>query len=226
MAIALERGVTLFQTIFLTLLAISKYYQKDSRIQKMAFEKDNYYKEKFEKLDLNGQTFSDKEFEECKFVNSSFVNVKFVRCRFVGCVFEGSVISAMITTDSNFVDVYFKNSKVIGTDWTKAQRLQDLSFNNSQINYSNFRLLKLPKIKMLSCEAKEVDFTGTDLSEAVITSCDLENAVFSQTNLAKADLRYSKNYFIDPRFNTVKKAKFSMPEAMTLLSGLEIEIDL
>lgn len=191
----------------------------------MAFDKDSYFKDKFEKLGVNGESFEDKEFEECKFINSSFVNVKFTGCRFVGCVFEGSVVSALDVTDSNFVDVTFKNSKIIGTDWTRARRIQNVAFDNSQINYSNFRLLKLPKIKITFCEAREVDFTGADLEDGVLTSCDFEKAIFSQTNLSKADLRLSRNYFIDPRFNTVKKAKFSMPEALTLLSGMDVEIE-
>ncbi len=191
----------------------------------MAFDKDSYFKDKFEKLGVNGESFEDKEFEECKFFNCSFVNVRFIRCKFVGCTFESSILSAMDATDTNFVDVSFKNSKVIGTDWTKAQRLQGIFFEGSQVNYSNFRLLKIPNTKMISCEAKEVDFTGTDLSDSQMTDCDFESTIFSQTNLTKSDLRLSKNYFIDPRFNTIKKAKFSMPEAMTLLRGLDVEIE-
>ncbi len=191
----------------------------------MAFEKDGYYQDKFEKLNITGEVFSDKEFEDCKFTNSNLVGCKFVRCSFINCRFEESVLSATEVTDSKFVDNIFKNCKIIGTDWTKAQRLADLSFESSQINYSNFRLLKLSKIKIIECEAKEVDFTGTDLKEADLKGTDFESAIFSKTDLTKADLRRSRNYFIDPRFNTVKKAKFSLPEALGLLVGLEVEID-
>lgn len=44
-------------------------------------------------------------------------------------------------------------------------------------------------------------------------------------NLTKADLRQAKNYSIRPDSNKIKKAKFSLPEAMLLLYGLDIELE-
>lgn len=119
----------------------------------------------------------------------------------------------------------FSKCKVIGCDWTKASQIQGLDFKDCQINYSNFAALKLPKIVMINCEANEVDFTETDLSDGSFGGTDFERSVFSKTNLTRANLTGAVNYFIDPRYNTLKKTHFSFPEALSLLSCLDIVID-
>ena len=78
---------------------------------------------------------------------------------------------------------------------------------------------------MINCEAKEVDFTETDLSEGRFNGTDFERSVFSKTNLTKANFSGAVNYSIDPRYNTLKKTHFSLPEALSLLSCLDIVID-
>lgn len=191
----------------------------------MGFTKNNYYQEKFTKTTLSKETVKEVEFEECEFKDCSFVDCKFEKCKFINCKFDGCMISAIVPTDSRFVDVSFANSKVIGFDWTKAQYIQEISFESCQINYSNFRLLKLQKIKMVTCEAKEADFTETDLTEGNFTDTDFERSIFSKTILTKANFKGSKNYYIDARYNTIKKARFSLPEALSLLNSLDVVID-
>jgi fluoroquinolone resistance protein len=191
----------------------------------MDFTNNIYYQKKFQKFSLTKETLKEKEFEECQFSECSFIDGKFEKCKFINCKFNSCLISAVSPIASRFVEVSFLESKVIGLDWTKADSLQEISFTNCQINYSNFRLLKLPKIKMIACEAKEVDFAGADISEGVFTDTDFERSIFSKTNLTKADFRGAKNYFIDARYNSIKKAHFSLPEVLSLLNGLDIIID-
>ena len=191
----------------------------------MGFTKDDYYQETFIKITLSKETIKEVEFEECGFAECSFVNCKFIKCRFINCKFDSCVISAVIPTGCHFVDARFTGSKVIGVDWTKAQRIQEISFEKCQINYSNFRFLKLPKITMVNCEAKEVDFTETDLTEGNFADTDFEKSIFLKTILTEANLGGAKNYYIDARYNTIKKAHFSLPEALFLLDSLDVIID-
>jgi uncharacterized protein YjbI with pentapeptide repeats len=123
------------------------------------------------------------------------------------------------------VDSSFSGSKVIGLDWTKAQHIEGISFDNCQLNYSNFRMLKLKKLKMTGCEAKEADFTEADLSAGDFSNTDFEKSIFFKTNLNAADFTGARNYYIDARVNTLKKAKFSLPEALSLLDGLGVVIE-
>jgi fluoroquinolone resistance protein len=114
----------------------------------------------------------------------------------------------------------------MGVDWTKTEDLRGLDFSGCQINYSNFRMLKIPKTQLIACEAKEVDFTEADLNQSDFQRTDFENSVFFKTNLSQVDFRGAKNYYIDVKNNVIKKARFSLPEAMFLLKSLDITIDL
>jgi fluoroquinolone resistance protein len=191
----------------------------------MGFTKSNYYQETITKITLSKETVTEVEFEECEFKDCSFIDCKFGKCKFISCKFDGCMMSAVIPTNSRFAEVTFVNSKAIGIDWTKAQHIHGMSFENCQINYSNFSQLKLPKIKMISCEAKEAYFTETDLTEGDFTNTDFERSVFLKTNLTKANFKGARNYYIDARHNTIKKAHFSLPEALSLLSSLDVVID-
>jgi fluoroquinolone resistance protein len=191
----------------------------------MSFTEDSYFQESFLNLSLSNETVKSKEFEECEFNNCSFITCKFEKCKFINCKFSDCIISAINPVDSWIADVIFSKCKVIGCDWTKTSQIQGLDFTDCQINYSNFAMLKLPKITMINCEAKEVDFTETDLSDGTFAGTDFERSVFFKTNLTKANLAGAVNYCIDPRCNTIKKTHFSLPEALSLLSCLDIVID-
>ena len=94
-----------------------------------------------------------------------------------------------------------------------------------QINYSNFNHLKIPKTKLVKCEAKEVEFIETDLSNGDFTNTDFENSRFFKANLSGANFKGAINYFIDVNNNTLKKTRFSLPEALVLLDSLDVIID-
>ena len=85
--------------------------------------------------------------------------------------------------------------------------------------------MKPPRLKIINCEAKEVDFIETDLTGGVFTGTDFEGSRFFKTNLTNADFKGARNYMIDARNNTLKKTKFSLPEALSLLNGLDIIIE-
>lgn len=192
----------------------------------MSFPEDAYYKAKFSKLSLEDVSVQLKIFEECEFNGCHFISCKFKKCKFINCAFNDCIISDMVPFNCRFNEVKFTGCKVIGVDWTKAEELRAPGFNNSQINYSNFRMLKIPKTKIIACEAKEVDFAEADLSQGDFQRTDFEKSIFFKTNLSQADFRGAKNYFIDVKNNVIKKARFSLPEAMALLQSLDIVIDL
>jgi fluoroquinolone resistance protein len=191
----------------------------------MDFAKNNYYQEKFTGVVLSGAALKEVTFEECQFKHCSFVDCKFEKCRLLNCKIDGCILSAADIVNSRFVDIAFTNSKVIGVDWVRAQYIREISFESCQVNYSSFRLLKLPKIKMVACEAKEADFTETDLTEGIFIGTDFERSLFSKSILIGANFTGAKNYFIDARINAIKKAHFSLPEALSLISALGVVLE-
>jgi uncharacterized protein YjbI with pentapeptide repeats len=83
----------------------------------------------------------------------------------------------------------------------------------------------VPKIKITGCEAKEVDFIETDMTGGDFKNTDFEKSRFFKANLTEADFKGARNYFIDVKNTIIKKTRFSMPEAVELLSSLDIIID-
>jgi uncharacterized protein YjbI with pentapeptide repeats len=92
------------------------------------------------------------------------------------------------------------------------------------VNYSTFMGLNLKKINLSKCIAREVSFEETNLTQANCRFTDFENSRFIRTNLTEADFTGAKNYSIAASLNTLKKTRFSLPEAMSLLYNLDIHL--
>jgi uncharacterized protein YjbI with pentapeptide repeats len=191
----------------------------------VSFNKKAYYQVTFTGMSLAIETIEGVEFEDCEFSKCSFVTCTFHACKFLDCKFIECRLSAIKPSHSRLIEVKFFASQVIGCDWTKADAVEGLEFTDCKMNYSNFRLTKLPRLKMINCEAKEADFIETDLTGGIFTRTDFENSRFFKTNLTNADFKGARNYAIDARNDILKKTKFSMPEALSLLNGLDIVIE-
>jgi fluoroquinolone resistance protein len=53
---------------------------------------------------------------------------------------------------------------------------------------------------------------------------DFEKSQFIHTKLYAADFTEAQSYSIDPTQNDIRKAKFSLPDAIHLLDGFDIQI--
>ena len=100
-----------------------------------------------------------------------------------------------------------------------------MKFDNCSLNHSVFIGKKLKETSFSGCFINDCDFSNTDLSNANFANSDLRNSTFDKTNLTKADFTKAKNYRLDPEKNTIKKAKFSLPDVVGLLSNYDIEIE-
>lgn len=153
----------------------------------------------------------------------------FEKCRFVNCSFHRSDLSLMHVPESAFSSTLFENSKVIGVNWSlgdwSALGLGNIiGFSDCTISHSTFIGLNLSGIHIKNCVAFEVDFREADLSRADFTGTDLSRSIFMSTNLREADLRQARNYTIDPGKNNLAKTKFSLPEALSLLYSMDIDL--
>jgi fluoroquinolone resistance protein len=191
----------------------------------MGFREKVYYRENFAKLAFSGELIEAETFEECEFNKCSFIDCKLEKCKFLSCQLNECTLSAINPAESRFLEVKFSACKVIGFDWTRAAKIDGLEFAGCQINYSNFKLLKLPGIRIINCEAKEVDFIETDMSAGIFKNTDFEKSRFFKTNLSNADFKGAKNYSIDVQNNILKKTRFSLPEALALLNSLYIILE-
>lgn len=186
--------------------------------------------EVFKKVDLNKQVIKGATFSDCRFTQCDFSETIFQQCRFIECVFEECTIKLAKVAGSVFSRVSFSGCSLLGVNWTEANwsdwstKISAFEFDNCVLEYGTFAGLELKKMKMTACNAREVNFSETDLTEADLGGTDFAGAIFLKTNLTKANFVGAKNYTLNVRDNKSKGAKFSLPEAVRLLYALDISI--
>jgi uncharacterized protein YjbI with pentapeptide repeats len=192
------------------------------------FERRDHSGQRFRDLHRVGATLEGLRFEDCRFEHCDFSDAALRDCRFRDCEFADCNLSLARLSGSQF-DARFVDCKLVGIDWTQAHwptiRIGGaLAFERCALNDSSFFGLSLRELAMIECRAHDVDFTDADLEDADFRHSDLRGALFRRCRLARADFREAQNYRIDVFLNDVKQAKFSLPEAVTLLYGLDIDL--
>jgi uncharacterized protein YjbI with pentapeptide repeats len=120
----------------------------------------------------------------------------------------------------------------MGINWTKAswgkreiaQLVKAADFQGCMMNYSSFLGLNLQGVNFVGCTLLEVDFSEIDLRKADFSDSDLERAIFRNSDIREADFSKARNYTLSPQLNKIKGAKFSLPEAMSLLYSMDIDL--
>lgn len=90
-----------------------------------------------------------------------------------------------------------------------------------------FQGLDLRRTRFINCSLKDIDFSDAKLGHAEFTHSVLENSAFHGADLTDADLRYASRYLIDPKYTRLKGTKVDLPEAVSILTaiGLDIAVD-
>jgi len=181
----------------------------------------------FAGLVCSGGQIHSLEFNECVFRRCAFVETAFTFCRFTDCLFDDCDLSVISVKEVTFTHVRFENSKLLGVNWSlaswdKGGFLEPLAFANCDVSYSTFFGLKLHGLKLTGCIAHDADFAEADLTRGHFNQTDFSESRFLHTNLTEVDFTGASNYTINAAVNILKKTRFSLPEAMTLLYSLDI----
>ena len=197
----------------------------------MPFPCDTEYVEQlFEKIEFSKERINSKEFIECIFQDCDFPETIFQNCKFKECTFRKCNLSLIKVIDCSFTNTLFEDSKIIGVNWSevswaKVKLSCPITFLKCDISLSTFIGLDLRKIVIKECRAHDVAFRETDLTKAQLMGTDFTKSQFFETNLTKADLAKAKSYTIDIYQNKIAKAKFTLPEALSLLYTMGIEVE-
>ena len=178
----------------------------------------------FENISWEDKQITGKTFEHCRFYKCSLKGSFFDDCNFEKTVFEECDISLIKFKDTSFSEVTITNCKAIGIAWHTANNPLSIKFLQSKISFSSFYGKSYKKGQFINCIAEEVDFTNCNLSLSNFEGTDCRNAVFFNTDLSGANFAGALNYTIDIAINKIKKAKFSLPEALSFLNNLGIII--
>ena len=189
----------------------------------------SYEDQEFTGISRTGQILTGILFQDCVFTDCNFSEAAFHNCEFHNCRFSRCDLSLVSVKNSQFKGVQFKDSKAIGINWPEASwpllgGLESIDFTGCALNYASFFGLRLKGRQLSGCAAIEVDFAEADLTDADCTGTDFQKSRFLSTNLTRADFTDARNYLISPLLNKIKHAKFSLPEAMSLLYSLDITL--
>jgi len=188
-----------------------------------------YDTQEFKGLAIAKGQIEQKEFNACTFIKCSFPETAFINCRFTDCTFQKCDLRMISLTGCSFKNTRFEESQVIGVNWTetawarsKTVFTKPVDFVGCVISHSTFLGLNLKKVALTKCIAHNVSFESANLSQTNCTSTDFKDSRFLHTDLTEADFTGATHYAIAANLNTLKKTKFSLPEAMSLLYSLDI----
>ncbi len=174
----------------------------------------------FSKKSLEGRLFTSCTFQSCNFSETLLRGAQFASCRFVGCN-----LSLVKLQGCRFQEAEFIDCKIVGAEFAKCEKtFFSASFKNCLIHYCNFSDLSMKNATFTGSRVKECHFTNTVLSGADFSGVDLSGTIFHHSDLCKADFSTATQYVIDPQTNKIKKASFSLPEALGLLQGFGVTI--
>lgn len=186
--------------------------------------------EQIDSLNLEDTVHEGVEYIECSFSKCEFINVNFKNCTFKNCVFQKCVFA---NAKFDFCTMYngeFTDSMLIGINWnTLKSKLRGaepiVKLSGNILKYNSFSQMSFRKFVFSNNTFKECYFLECELMDADFCKDDLEKTQFSDCNLSRADFRDSYGYEINITNNKITGAKFSLPEVVNLLRGLEIIIE-
>lgn len=174
--------------------------------------------------DFSGCSWRDQVFTSCVFENCIFIEADFSSAQFSDCRFKRCNLHLVRLDGCRLQEVTFEGSKVVGAELYRcAGRFFSPRFEGCMLMGCNFSEAKMKNGFFRGCKIHDCSFSSSQLVGADFREADLAGTTFHHTDLSKADFRGAMNYSIDPQANTVKKARFSVPEVLSLLDFLAIE---
>lgn len=181
--------------------------------------------EEFSRLVFTDISLANHEFARCRFIECSFVDADLSGAQFDSCAFSACNLSNPRIDKARFIDIDFSLCKLAGLAFYRcSQGVFDLRFSGCHITSCNFSDVRMKGCGFKGCEIKECWFQDSFLVEADFSGSTFLDTLFHGCDLQKASFLGSHGYSIDPRNNKVRKARFSLPEVLSLLEGFEIVI--
>ena len=166
-----------------------------------------------------GCTFNGCVFAECRLVDSAFYDCAFVNCQIISPVFDNSLVNLADFVNARLVGMRWDDACGLGKKSRPIKSLSNCVLDTCVASGMNFLRLDfsgsaIRNTVFSDCDLSGCSFAGSDLSNTSFTGCSLKNADFSK----------SKGFRIDIRSNALRGARFSMPEAVSLLDGLGVVV--
>jgi uncharacterized protein YjbI with pentapeptide repeats len=184
------------------------------------FENLKLEHERIEGYELYNCTFNNCSFEECVLAHCSFVECRFINCKIVSIKAEFSQIKYTEFEKCNLIGVNWHDLLPAGSITDPITKLKECILKYNSFIHMNFR-----KFNFSLNTIRDSAFEECNLMESTFKDCRLESTQFSRCDMRKADFREATGYQISITTNKLKEARFSLPEAINLLSELSIKIN-
>ncbi|MDD4850132.1 MAG: pentapeptide repeat-containing protein [Gemmiger sp.] len=177
-----------------------------------------------------GTLWENCEYNDCTFRNCRWLGVRVQNCSFLGCCFIGCALSGVTFSFCRMRDAWLENCTFRSIAWGGLRGRSALAqpFGKAvgcAFQYNDFSGMVLSGFDFSSNRFAECTFDDCKLPGANFRGVPLGRSQFAGCDLTKADFRDAESYAIDPTANTLKGARFSFPEVVTLLDGTGIQIE-
>ena len=191
----------------------------------MLTEEDEFDEETFEGSDFRGATLRSKSFSDCEFRECSFQKADFRYSVFENCRLSGCDLTMALVADARFLDVEFKDCKLMGIDWSQVSGLVfSVGFTRCVLSHGSFIDLAMKNVRVIDCRADETNFSGSNLQGADFSRTNLEAAKFAGADLTRADLSQATNYAINPNDSILRDTRFSIGAALAVAKRMGIVV--
>lgn len=191
----------------------------------MDFTEKEQFDQVIQDVDFSGLSLQGYSFEDCHFINCNFTGARLSGTSLGTTTFESCNFSSTDISRAKLSNVRFSGCKLMGVNFTNVHTmLFSVSFDACRIQHCIFENLKLTALEAEGNEILETDFTGCNLRKARFGGSDLRGSQFLDNDLKEADFRGASHYSIDPTQNQVKGARFSLPDAVGLLTVFQVKI--
>lgn len=201
--------------------------EPSASLQRQMTEPLRYTDEHFKDLEPGELVTAGTTFLGCHFEDCDFSDADFTAAHLADCTFERCEMAMATVADTVLQDVTFDSTRLTGVNFTViAQGAIGVhaKFESCDLSFCSFHAVDLTACSFSDCLFREADFRRCELAKVDFSNCDLSRCVFLQSNLIEADLRTARNYRISPFSNRIKGMKVSLPEALSLLAELDVDL--
>ena len=187
-------------------------------IEQEEWENAHCVKESYPEADLKRKVFRNCIFEGCDFSKAQLSSCKFIDCTWIRCN-----LSLVKWDGSRLQGVHFDECKIVGAIFAKCDPLFfSVSFKKCLLETCHFSDLDLKGTSFVGSTIRETHFSHVKLISANFQDCDFKGGLFHHADLTGANFIHASNFSINPLTNTLKNARFSKEEALSLLTHLGI----
>lgn len=168
-----------------------------------------------------GCTFESCQFEDLAFGEMDWRNARFERCTFLRCDLRG-----VRWTGARFHGVQFDTCVLDKLRWNTLTTLfLSITLTDCQAMFGDWSEMELKNSALRNCNLTGSDFSGADARQVDWSGSRLTEVIFHRTDLREGDFRTATDWTIDPAENKVRDTHFSRQALEGLVTRLGLQLD-